>query len=499
MHIQNIKSALVALVAFNALAASAVPAQEQELEQRDPYGYGCPTKTVTKWSTKWATKYSTKYGYAVTKTKTVTKTNSKCTKTATKTVTKYATRTATKTATKTITKTNHSTKTAFVISTGLPFNVKNRVITIAAPRITAGGKVTNLQASIITIPGTSLRGLGGNVLDIGATHIVVAGSTVKVGPVITLPEAVITVAGETRVIAGGCLPDYTTTVNSGTVTVTESGATATNTKTVTETNTSVSTELSTVVSTSISTSVSTEVSTSTIISTTVSTSVSISTSVSTSISISVSVVPAEPKFTPGPRIVGCYKDENANMNTDAPPETNNVMTPTLCNDYCFGQVGNSDIVAAGLIGGDTCMCAKQWKNNPHPSDFGGCKKPCTGDASGLELCGGDGYIQQTVSAPSPRLFGCYKKSGTEDILEVIKNISSVTPENCRAACYVDGYVFSGLTNGNTCSCGNYFKNAPAAYDPADNSQCLAQCSGNSILTCGGSGDSGYTDIYVWTG
>ncbi|EGX48453.1 hypothetical protein AOL_s00080g82 [Orbilia oligospora ATCC 24927] len=498
MHIQNIKSALVALVAFNALAASAVPGQEQELEQRDPYGYGCPTKTVTKWSTKWATKYSTKYGYAVTKTKTVTKTNSKCTKTATKTVTKYATRTATKTATKTITKTNHYTKTAFVISTGLPFNVKNRVITIAAPQITAGGKVTNLQASIITIPGTSLRGLGGNVLDIGATHIVVAGSTIRVGPVITLPEAVITVAGETRVIAGGCLPDYTTTVNSGTVTVTESGATATatDTKTVTETSTSVSTELSTVVSTLISTSVSTEVSTSIIISTAVSTSVSVSASVSTVVSTVVSVVPAEPKFTPGPRIVGCYKDENASMNVDAPPETNDLMTPDQCNSYCFGQVGDSDIVAAGLIDGNTCRCAKQWKSNPHSYEPGQCTKPCSGDASGFLRCGGDGYIQQTVSAPTPRLFGCYKKSGTEDILEVIKNISSVTPENCRAACYVDGYAFSGLTNGNTCSCGNSFKNAPAAYDPTDNSQCLTLCSGNNILTCGG---SGYTDIYVWTG
>ncbi|KAF3205321.1 hypothetical protein TWF679_009337 [Orbilia oligospora] len=498
MHIQNIKSALVALVAFNALAASAVPAQEQELEQRDPYGYGCPTKTVTKWSTKWATKYSTKYGYAVTKTKTVTKTNSKCTKTATKTVTKYATRTATKTATKTITKTNYATKTAVVISTGLPFNVKNRVITLAAPQITAGGKVTSLKASVITIPGTSLRGLGGNVLDIGATHIVVAGSTTKVGPVITLPEAVITVAGETRVIAGGCLPDYTTTVNSGTVTVTESGATATDTKTVTETSTSVSTELSTVVSTSISTSVSTEVSISTVISTTVSTSLSVSTSVSTSISITVSIVPAEPKFTPGPRTVGCYKDENANMNIDSLPEQNNNMTPADCNEYCFGQVGNG-IVAAGLINGNTCRCATQWKNNPHPYEFDKCKEPCSGDPSGLLLCGGIGYIQQTVSAPSPRLFGCYKKSGTEDILEVIKSIPNVTPENCRAACYVDGYAFSGLTGGNTCSCGNYFKNAPADHNPTDNSKCLALCSGDSGLTCGGSDDNGYTDIYVWTG
>jgi hypothetical protein len=184
--------------------------------------------------------------------------------------------------------------------------------------------------------------------------------------------------------------------------------------------------------------------------------------------------------------VGCFAEGNPKLaNLVVTVATN---TPTSCQSTCKGL----GYAVSGVEAGNQCYCT-----NALTPGSGGyrvadseCSTACSGDAS--LKCGGSNRLAVMTTANAAQAptanglegnIGCYTTGNviakaTYDVV-----FSPMTPEYCRRTCRNKGSPGAFLLNGNRCLCGSAAD--AGAVQPA--SVCSTPCSGNSSVSCGGSG------------
>lgn len=113
-----------------------------------------------------------------------------------------------------------------------------------------------------------------------------------------------------------------------------------------------------------------------------------------------------------------------------------------------------------------------------------CSTTCSGGAG---ICGAANTLSvwSTVNASSDSVAvegykGCYSVGDFLSSTPLTYSGGYMTTDLCRRTCRSAGYAIAGLTNANTCACGNN-PNYGAQAAPAT---CNAPCSGNTTQTCG---------------
>ncbi|KAH8658440.1 hypothetical protein BX600DRAFT_514934 [Xylariales sp. PMI_506] len=153
---------------------------------------------------------------------------------------------------------------------------------------------------------------------------------------------------------------------------------------------------------------------------------------------------------------------------------------------------------AGLLGGNTCICAANLTLDAvHVVDTR-CATPCAGvEASTNTQCGGETAVEVLVystvvddgvpgSVPQEVAdYGCYADEsgnniGSADVLA----LSWMTRDMCRANCLLQ-YGYYAVGNGTTCYCGGGLGSGTVKAASVD--LCGTPCGGDTTVTCGGDG------------
>ncbi|WWC65393.1 uncharacterized protein I303_108011 [Kwoniella dejecticola CBS 10117] len=173
---------------------------------------------------------------------------------------------------------------------------------------------------------------------------------------------------------------------------------------------------------------------------------------------------------------------------------------SMSNDLCISNCKSLGYAYAGSEYGTQCYCAA--KLDPTSGGYQVAESQCSmacGSKTGI--CGNGNVLSiystanATISTPTVEgLKGCYATGTFAQAAPLSYNGGYMTSDLCRRACRVSGFSIAGLTNGNTCVCGNN-PTYGAAVAPAT---CNAKCGGNSTQTCGATFSSAWS-IYDTTG
>ncbi|KJE05540.1 transmembrane receptor [Cryptococcus gattii NT-10] len=179
--------------------------------------------------------------------------------------------------------------------------------------------------------------------------------------------------------------------------------------------------------------------------------------------------------------VGCYHEGSARML----PSYSFSMS-TMSNSLCISNCKALGYALAGTEYAQQCWCA-----NTLDATSGGykvqesdCSTTCSG---GVGICGAGSTLSvwSTVNASSDSAAiegykGCYSVGSFLSSSPLTYSGDYMTTELCRRTCRSAGYAVAGLTNANTCACGDS-ANYGAQAAPAT---CNAPCKGNTTETCG---------------
>ncbi|KAK8850320.1 hypothetical protein IAR55_004237 [Kwoniella newhampshirensis] len=199
--------------------------------------------------------------------------------------------------------------------------------------------------------------------------------------------------------------------------------------------------------------------------------------------------------------VGCYHEGSTRLMPNY-----YFSSSSMTNSLCIANCKSLGYAFAGTEYGGQCFCA------PKPDASSGGYKQQTADCNtncqgGAGKCGGGNllsiYSTGAANTTTPGgasssqiegLKGCYQLGTFAQAPPLTYYGGFMTADLCRRSCRNGGYSIAGLTNGNTCICGNN-PTYGAANAPAT---CNAACAGNSTQTCGGQ-FSAALSIYDTTG
>lgn len=174
------------------------------------------------------------------------------------------------------------------------------------------------------------------------------------------------------------------------------------------------------------------------------------------------------------------------------------LDPPACVAYCRTQqdvTTDSGSGIAGMLGGDTCLCAPALSLDAVRVLGSHCATPCAGDnPNNYTPCGGDFAVQvltySTDNGYDSTLtreiadYGCYTDSGNNIGGLDQLTLKAMTRGQCRVNCLLH-YVYYAVGNGTVCYCGNGLGSGTAAVD--DQGLCSTPCGGNETENCGGDG------------
>ncbi|AFR96749.2 transmembrane receptor [Cryptococcus neoformans C23] len=178
---------------------------------------------------------------------------------------------------------------------------------------------------------------------------------------------------------------------------------------------------------------------------------------------------------------GCYHEGGTRM-----LPSYSFSLSTMSNPLCISNCKTLGYALAGTEYAQQCWCA-----NALDATSGGykvqesdCSTTCSGGAG---ICGAANTLSvwSTVNASSDSVAvegykGCYSVGDFLSSTPLTYSGGYMTTDLCRRTCRSAGYAIAGLTNANTCACGNN-PNYGAQAAPAT---CNAPCSGNTTQTCG---------------
>jgi hypothetical protein len=192
--------------------------------------------------------------------------------------------------------------------------------------------------------------------------------------------------------------------------------------------------------------------------------------------------------------VGCFHEGSTRVLANY-FVSSNVMT----NDLCLSNCKALGYAYAGTENGTQCFCG----NKPDPLSGGypvqdaDCSMSCPG---GSGKCGAASIISiwSTVQASStafPKvegLKGCFGPGTFVSSPGFRYSGGYMTTGLCRRTCRTLGFSIAGVTNGNTCACGN----TPTYGAVQANATCNLNCQSDPLQPCGSSSN---VDIYDTSG
>ncbi|WRT70456.1 uncharacterized protein IL334_007454 [Kwoniella shivajii] len=193
--------------------------------------------------------------------------------------------------------------------------------------------------------------------------------------------------------------------------------------------------------------------------------------------------------------VACYHEGSSKL-----LPTYYFSSSSMTNDLCISNCKSLGYAFAGSEYGTQCYCAA--KLDPASAGYRVAESQCSMQCGGKTgICGNGNVLSvystanATISTPSVEgLKGCYASGTFGQAPPLSYSGGYMTSDLCRRACRNGGFSMAGLTNGNTCVCGNSATYGAAAA-PAT---CNAPCQGNTTQTCGATFSSAWS-IYDTTG
>jgi len=169
---------------------------------------------------------------------------------------------------------------------------------------------------------------------------------------------------------------------------------------------------------------------------------------------------------PEPKYLGCFKDA---LPRDLIKQGPNVDSIDECIAWCSGEL----YPIAGLEDGGQCFCGVKYTTYGE-IDGDNCEIECPDD----EDCGGIWALEIYTTG----WIGCYHDSSIRDLAVMINDGTDgpITVEECRLACFTDGYKYAAPQDGDQCSCGDTY-----GTEGLSTGNCFTQCDGNTGEWCGG--------------
>ncbi|OCF41274.1 hypothetical protein I317_04932 [Kwoniella heveanensis CBS 569] len=193
--------------------------------------------------------------------------------------------------------------------------------------------------------------------------------------------------------------------------------------------------------------------------------------------------------------VGCYSEGSTRM-----LPSYYFSQSGMTNDICISNCKALGYDLAGTEFGTQCYCADKLDatSGGYRRQETACSMACGGKDG---ICGNANVLSvwSTANATSAvRVLegykGCFAVGTFGNAAPLTYSTGTITTELCRRTCKNAGYSIAGLTNGNTCTCGNN-PTYGATVAPVS---CNAPCQGNTTQTCGGQFSKAWS-IYDTTG
>lgn len=176
--------------------------------------------------------------------------------------------------------------------------------------------------------------------------------------------------------------------------------------------------------------------------------------------------------------IGCYGEPSTGRALNGYSYSISPMSSRVCRTACLAK-GYS---IAGVEGGNQCFCDNAINTAATHLPQIMCTTPCSGFAN--ETCGGSWKLDvynttgATVYATGvPGYVGCF----TDDSKLTGYSFSSdyMSVNICNTQCFVRGYAYGGVRDGNQCKCGS---TSPVTLTTT--SSCANPCSADSTQSCG---------------
>lgn len=177
-------------------------------------------------------------------------------------------------------------------------------------------------------------------------------------------------------------------------------------------------------------------------------------------------------------LIGCFRDtDDRDLSGYAFHFTDN--TP----GKCIGQCKARGFLYAGLQNVFSCYCGLEYGKHGK-LNVGVCTQRCPGD-SGF-YCGAQmaNLVYGTRLLSLDNMYvGCYGDNIFNRAMKefAIYSLKDLTPEKCHEICWIRGYLYFGLQEGEDCYCDNVYDR----HGVKDTKYCNSPCTGNGKTMCGG--------------
>ncbi|XP_002740238.1 uncharacterized protein LOC100370384 [Saccoglossus kowalevskii] len=172
--------------------------------------------------------------------------------------------------------------------------------------------------------------------------------------------------------------------------------------------------------------------------------------------------------------IGCYKDDASLPALIHKSTSSSITSVDTCASYCRARAypyAGLQYTSSQL----SCRCGESYAQYGTANDPTECSHECRYSIRGT-LCGGN--LRNSVYRTG--YIGCVDKSHSSLNYETFSS-DRMYPHHCVALCSKKGYEYAGLTQGDTCSCGN----GQQQSNMVPRSDCGTRCSGRGSDVCGG--------------